>query len=137
MDGRSLVPLWSANSPPSDWRQGYLIEYYGSETATGYESHLISAGVVDQLREPPDPEQLLQSAPPLVKFFAVRMPQYIYVEYPSGERELYDLKQDPYELNNIASSADPNLLSRFSAWLKELVKCSGATCRAAENIGLH
>ncbi|MCL4528094.1 MAG: sulfatase [Chloroflexi bacterium] len=136
VDGRSLVPLWSANSPPSDWRQGYLIEYYGSETATGYESHLISSGVVDQLREPPDPAQLTGSAP-LAKFFAVRTPQYIYVEYPSGERELYDLKQDPYELNNIASTADRNLLGQFSAWLKELVECSGASCRAAENIGLH
>lgn len=137
VDGRSLVPLWSTNPSPSDWRKGYLIEYYGSESVSGYESHLISTGIVDQLREPPDPEQLLQSAPPLADFFAVRTPQYMYAEYPSGERELYDLKQDPYELNNIASTADPNLLSQFSAWLKELVKCSGASCRAAENSGLH
>ena len=138
VDGRSLVPLWSANSPTlEDWRQGYLIEYYGSESASGYESHMISFGVVDQLREPPDPEQLLQSAPPLANFYAIRTPQYMYAEYLNGERELYDLKQDPYELNNIASTADPNLMSQFSAWLKAFIKCSGASCRAAENIGLH
>ncbi len=138
VDGRSLVPLWSANPPTQkDWRQGYLIEYYGSETVSGYESHLISSGTVDQLREPPDPELLLQSAPPLADFFAIRTSQYLYAEYPSGERELYDLKQDPYELNNIASTADRNLLGQFSAWLKELVKCSGVSCSAAEQIGLQ
>jgi len=137
VDGRSLVPLWSASPPAQkDWRQGYLIEYYGSETALGYESHLISSGVVNQLSEPPDPAQLTQSAP-LAKFFAIRTTQYMYAEYPSGERELYDLKQDAHELNNIASTADPNLLSQFSAWLKELVKCTGNSCRAAEQIGLH
>jgi len=137
VDGRSLVPLWSAD-PPSlkDWRQGYLIEYYGSETTSGYEDQLIGSGSVDQLREPPDPEQYTESAP-LAKFFAIRTIQYLYVEYPSGVRELYDLKQDPYEVNNIASAADPNLLSQFSTWLKELVNCSGDSCLAIEQIGLH
>lgn len=33
-----------------------------------------------------------------------RNDQYVYVEYDSGERELYDLATDPYELQNVASS---------------------------------
>lgn len=137
VDGRSLTPLWSTSPPAQkDWRQGYLIEYYGSETSSGYAPQLVGLGNVDQLDEPPDPEQLTQSAP-LAEFFAIRTMQYMYAEYPSGERELYDIKQDPYELNNLASTADPNLLSQFSAWLKELVKCSGDSCRTAEQIGLH
>jgi len=98
---------------------------------------MVSLGNIDQLNEPPDPEQLLQSAPPLADFFAIRTSQYMYAEYPSGERELYDLKQDPYELSNLASSADPNLLNQFSIWLKKLTSCSGDSCRTAENIGLH
>jgi hypothetical protein len=49
-------------------------------------------------------------------YLALRTPQYTYVEYQGGFHELYDLKQDPYELNNIASIADSSL-----CWLNFLV----------------
>ncbi len=137
VDGRSLAPLWSGDRPPeADWRQGYLLEYYGSGDASGSTLNFVGLGNPDQLLEPPDPEQQGQSAP-RPEFLAVRTPQYTYAEYGTGFRELYDRLQDPYELNNIASTADPNLLSRFSAWLKTLVSCSAASCRSAEQIGIH
>jgi tRNA G46 methylase TrmB len=90
----------------------------------------------DQLLEPPDPDKLSQALPP-GGFFAIRTSRYTYAEYESGYRELYDRSLDPYELNNIASSAEPGLLSQFSAWLKTLVSCSGASCRLAEQTGIH
>ena len=137
VDGRSLVPLWSANRPPeTDWRQGYLLEYYGAGDSSGSTFNLVSLAPPNQLLEPPEPERLAGQLPP-GGFFAIRTPRYTYAEYESGFRELYDRSQDPYELNNIASSADPGLLSQFSTWLKTLVACSAASCLSAEQIGLH
>ena len=34
-------------------------------------------------------------------FTAVRTPRYVYAEYSTGERELYDLASDPDELQNL------------------------------------
>lgn len=45
----------------------------------------------------------------------------MYVEYESGERELYNLANDPYELDNIYASADPDLVALLGA----LRGCSG------------
>lgn len=39
-------------------------------------------------------------------FQSVRNSQYIYTEYPNGDRELYDLLVDPYQLTNIVT--DPS-----------------------------
>jgi arylsulfatase A-like enzyme len=137
VDGRSLVPLWSAVRPPqTDWRQGYLLEYYGAGDSSGSTINMVGLTQPDQLLEPPDPDKLSQALPP-GGFFAIRTSRYTYAEYESGYRELYDRSLDPYELNNIASSAEPGLLSQFSAWLKTLVSCSGASCRLAEQTGIH
>jgi len=138
VDGRSLVPLWAADLPAqADWRQGYLIEYYGSEAeTTSFDIQISTSGLADQLDEPLDPAALSQSSPDAA-FLAVRTSRYVYVEHGSGEIEFYDLDQDPFELNNLVPSADPLLLSRFSAWLKELASCSGQSCRGAEQTGLR
>ena len=38
-------------------------------------------------------------------FHGIRTQRYVYVEYKTGERELYDLDEDPYELQNVADNA--------------------------------
>ncbi len=35
-------------------------------------------------------------------------------QYETGAKELYEIKQDPYQLNNLASTADPTLLKRLA-----------------------
>jgi arylsulfatase A-like enzyme len=50
-------------------------------------------------------EYLGVSAGPARRFQAVRTSRYVYSELLSGERELYDLQNDPYELTNVY--ADP------------------------------
>ena len=44
-------------------------------------------------------------APPK-DYYGIRLGPYKYIEWPDGEKELYDLNKDPYELNNRVR--DPN-----------------------------
>jgi arylsulfatase A-like enzyme len=74
-EGASLMPILSGADPP--WRSDFLIE------------HLQGPAAVD----------------PIKTYCAVRNERHIYVVYKSGERELYDLSEDPYQLTNRA--ADP------------------------------
>ena len=63
---------------------------------------------------------------------ALRTEEYLYVEYKTGEHELYDLEDDPYELHNEYRAAPADLKKRLAAQLDSLRKCVAAECRAAE-----
>jgi arylsulfatase A-like enzyme len=63
-------------------------------------------------------------------FTAIRTERYMYAAHNTGEKELYDLQQDPFELvsrhNNPAyASVKVQLASR----LHQLQTCAGSTCR--------
>jgi hypothetical protein len=75
----------------------------------------------------------LAPEPLIPAYHGLRTNQYMYEEYQEGWVELYDLVNDPYELENIASSADPQLLEKFSAWLKDMSTCSGESCLQIES----
>jgi arylsulfatase A-like enzyme len=68
---------------------------------------------------------------------AVRTDRNLYVEYETGERELYDYHVDPFELDNLladwegrAPSEDAEaIVDRLQARLNELADCSLETCR--------
>jgi N-acetylglucosamine-6-sulfatase len=62
----------------------------------------------------------------------VRTQDYLYVEYEGGERELYDLNADPYELENAYRESDPARLEELRVRLEALKDCSGADCREAK-----
>jgi N-acetylglucosamine-6-sulfatase len=62
--------------------------------------------------------------------------EFIYIEYETGERELYDLRADPYQMENAAPSAMPATLARLSTRLNNLQCCAGSRCRAAEEAPL-
>jgi hypothetical protein len=53
----------------------------------------------------------------------------MYAVWCTGEREFYDLKQDPYELNNLYDSANVQLVNRLDALLVVLKSCRAETCR--------
>ncbi len=64
---------------------------------------------------------------------AARTETHKYVEYGNGEEELYDLRNDPYELQSLHESADPALIEDLKARLEALESCSGEDCREAED----
>jgi len=62
-------------------------------------------------------------------FDALRSRERLYVEYESGERELYRLDRDPHELENVFSGALPEELRPLAERLAALRGCAGSTCR--------
>jgi N-acetylglucosamine-6-sulfatase len=73
---------------------------------------------------------LIERGPGPGDFRAVRAPRYVYAAYANGERELYDLARDRYQLQSRHASPAYRAirldLARRLAWLRS---CSGATCR--------
>lgn len=112
LDGRSLVDILSTGAAPANWRHATISESLGTSA-------------------PGDPDYQ-EEAPP--QFTALRTPEYLFVVYRSGERELYDLKADPFETNNIAASADPRLVADLYSQLQAMRTCAGESCRQADAI---
>jgi arylsulfatase A-like enzyme len=110
-DGSSLVPI-AIDGSAADQRS-YLLELQDVP------------GVSDAARGR-EPDKFLE--PETV--FAVRSPNFFYVEHPNRELELYDLERDPAQLENVA--ADPDYaaeLAELAERLRKLKTCSGAACR--------
>ena len=82
-DGHSLLDLLQGDTP-ADWRNAILVEHHGPDLSG-----------VD-----PDFQQPANGNPRTYE--AMRTQRFLYVEYNDGEREFYDLRQDPFELHNLA-----------------------------------
>ncbi len=65
----------------------------------------------------------------LPSFDGLRSTEYLYVEYATGEKELYDVRQDPHEMHNLARTSSPELIAELSKRLADLKRCAGASCR--------
>ena len=74
---------------------------------------------------------LIDNSPGAGHFDGIRTLHYKYAEYANGDRELYDLRKDPNELQSEhANPAYDALKASLAARLHNLVACKGATCRA-------
>ena len=124
VDGRSLVPLLSGQ-PSTMPRSAFLVEHFAPVRRSEPQSHEETAN---------DEEIVAATVPP---FQALRSSEAVYVEYDSGERELYNLRVDPYQLDNVAEEADPGVVERLSARLAQLASCGGAGCRDTEDASLE
>lgn len=68
-------------------------------------------------------------APPK-DYLGIRLGPYKYIEWPSGEKELYDITKDPYELNNIVRVRNLSPIRAFlHAQLVRLEACVGKRCQ--------
>ena len=116
-DGRSLAPLMRGEEPPS-WRSAILLEAFldGKSAGGGGDGEGDEGSRTDQ-----------------TAFQAVRTETHKYVEHENGEKELYDLANDPNELENVYETADPALLEDLKARLEALRDCSVDGCHEAED----
>jgi N-acetylglucosamine-6-sulfatase len=142
VDGRSLTPLLSAEQTPEEGRRAFLVEAAASEGRGPPPPRADEGSIKPLLTGDPLPEGWRQAVrsgawshrdwgrPGLE---AVRTEEHLYVEYGTGERELYDLREDPYQLDNLYGTAEPELLQRLREQLAVLRGCSGVYCRAAED----
>jgi N-acetylglucosamine-6-sulfatase len=74
---------------------------------------------------------LVDNTPGAGHFDAIRSRNFLYAEYQNGDRELYDLRKDPYELQSQHANPEyDGIKAALAARLHNLVTCAGATCRA-------
>jgi N-acetylglucosamine-6-sulfatase len=61
---------------------------------------------------------------------AVRDPRWLYVEHATGDRELYDLRTDPFQIRSRhAAPALASVRNSLAGRLARLRSCSGGSCR--------
>lgn len=106
-EGRSMTPLLRGE-PTKGWRENVLVEF----------------------ARPSNRKSAAQT--PVTGYAALRTDRYTYVVYQTGEEQLYDLRADPYQLDNLAQSADPALLKDLRTRLEAMRSCSGAECLTAD-----
>lgn len=130
IEGSSFVEMLTTGTIPPDWRQGFLLERY---SFTSDETGVSSPGLMNVSAIFPD--VLLAQSSSLPKWAGIRTLEYTYIEHPDGFVEIYDLVNDPYQLENIVNEVDEQFLADFSSWLNRLENCRGETCeqRASES----
>jgi arylsulfatase A-like enzyme len=113
-DGVSLLSLWRGATPGRRWQQAVLVEHHGPFIP----------------RNDPDYQPSLAGYPP--SYEAIRTATALYVEYADGEREYYDLRTDPFELDNVAGAASATTLGPLQRMLHLLENCHDTlACQAA------
>jgi N-acetylglucosamine-6-sulfatase len=112
VDGQSLLPL--AREPSRE--SGRPLVHETGARRLALERDQDAAG-------PPAVE-------PVPNYRAVRTSRWLYVQYETGERELYDMRADPEQLRSL--HADPRhqeVLAALQRVLVRLANCAGADCR--------
>ena len=142
VDGRSLAPLLDDTpTPEGEWRQRFLVEAVAERGATPRPPFVNESEVTPLVTGDPLPndwrktpadraESSEEWGRPWLK--AVRTKDHLFVEYKTGEHELYDMNKDPYQLDNIYDEAPKDLLRSLNAQLDSLRQCGAEDCRAAE-----
>ena len=112
MDGRSLLPY--AFEPALRSERVLLLETGGQKPG--------------RLEPDQGPVAPLRN---ILTYSAVRTAKYLYVAYRNGNRELYDMRRDPFQLNSLhASTRYRETREGLLRELRRLAGCRGRTCRA-------
>jgi arylsulfatase A-like enzyme len=123
-DGRSFVPFLAApQRTPASWRQMVFLEQYHFD-----ERPQDDEGILEPSDQPDGEEH--------VTHLGVRTATWKFVEYGTGEREYYDLINDPYELQSTPQELSSERLRRLTERVHALASCRRSTCRDLETAPL-
>jgi hypothetical protein len=86
-------------------------------------------------------DKLLQSGRDILletpTYAAVRSPNWLYAEHTTGEKELYNLARDPYELNSQQNNPSLDAIkTNLANRLARLRECKGSACRRGPELSL-
>ena len=131
-DGRSLAPLLRG-ATPAGWRQAVLLEQFAFPVSPPP----VSPTQANATLEPLDAQDLaaIASHPAASNpaHLGLRTADFKYVEYDTGEREVYDLRRDPDELTNLRTRVPRAWMALLSQLVHALGSCAGETCRQLES----
>lgn len=127
-DGESIVPLLKGSSPaqPSvnSFRSVGLAEMYGGSSnmggvykgMAGFEKNRFWNNTYQAIRVINGSDWAMNA-------------NWMYAEWCTGEREFYNMSNDPHQISNIVEKLDPSLVKNLSALVEAYGKCAGKSCR--------
>ena len=143
LDGQSIVPLLHGDLPVSPsintFRPVAIAEMYGGSSNMdpevykhfpGFEKHHFWNNTYQAIR-------VINGSD-----WAAGV-NWMYAEWCTGERELYDSSKDPHQVKNLISSTDPSLLGKLSLLVEKLGSCVAKDCytidfkKIAEEAQMH
>jgi arylsulfatase A-like enzyme len=130
IDGRSMVPFMQ--DPALRTLRPYLFESFVESSDVEEQGAIAEPG--DQSSRNTARSRSGASASllaPPKDYEGLRLGPYKYIAWPDGEKELYDLEKDPYELNNIVRIPNYFPIRNYlhHELLNRLEDCVGRTCR--------
>ncbi|HEY2334476.1 MAG TPA: sulfatase [Solirubrobacterales bacterium] len=130
IDGRSMVPF--LQDPELTTLRPYLFESFVETTDVDEQGAIAEPGDQSSRNSARKRSGATASilAPPK-DYEGIRLGPYKYIAWPDGEKELYDLEKDPYELNNIVRIPNYFPVRNFlhHELLNRMEDCVGRTCR--------
>ena len=127
VDGKSMVPLLRGSLPPqprvNTYRSVALAEMYGGSSnmgtryigMKGFEKNKFWNNTYQAVRVI-NGSDWAEGA------------NWMYAEWCTGEREFYNVTEDPHEIHNLINSTNSTLLSKLSALTELLGSCAGKNC---------
>jgi N-acetylglucosamine-6-sulfatase len=115
IDGRSLVPY--LEDPELRSRRPILFESFVETSDVEAQGAITSKATASLLAPPKD-------------YAGIRLGPYKYIAWPTGEKELYNINKDPYELNSLHRVPNFFPIRNFlHRQMKKLIDCVGRVCR--------
>lgn len=126
-DGKSIVPLLTGSSPAqpnvNSFRSISLAEMYGGsgnmgdeyKGMAGFEKNKFWNNTYQAIRVINGSDWATDA-------------NWLYAEWCTGEKEFYNVSNDPYQIYNIIDQLDPSLMSKLSSLVEAYGKCAGKSC---------